>query len=224
MYQSADWIRYALGLPMANSPGTTTNYCTGGVAILGGILQQVSGKTVDEFAEQYLWKLLKINPIQWDRMPTGQINTSGRLFIRPRDMAKIGQLFLNKGQWDGQQLISAGWVEESTRNQVLLRSQEYGYLWWRRQFMIGEKIFPAYYASGNGGHFIVVIPSENLVVVSTAGKPEFRTYFTDFWYDPVWYFFPHYYEYVIVKGTDLPDWNSGFCSSNSPTKEPVYRT
>ncbi|WP_138990512.1 serine hydrolase [Larkinella sp. C7] len=170
MYQSQDWIRYTLGLPMANSPGTTSAYCTGGVAILGGIIQQASGKTVDEFAQQYLWEPLTIKPVRWDRMPTGQVNTSGRLFIRPRDMAKIGQLFLNKGQWEGRQLISADWVEESTRHQVLLRNQEYGYLWWRRQFTMDGKIYPAYYASGNGGHFIVVIPGENLVVVSTAGN------------------------------------------------------
>lgn len=170
MYLSADWIRYILSLPMKTNPGTESNYCTGGVAVLGGILQRATGKTVDDFAQENLWKPLQINPVRWDRMPTGQVNTSGKMFIRPRDMAKVGQLFLNKGQWEGKQIISADWVAESTRKQVLLRNQEYGYLWWRREFTYNNKIYPAYYASGNGGHFIVVLPSENLVVVSTAGN------------------------------------------------------
>ncbi|WP_205880559.1 serine hydrolase domain-containing protein [Larkinella terrae] len=170
MYQSADWIRYILSLPMKTNPGTKSNYCTGGVAVLGGILERATGKTVDDFAEENLWKPLGISPIRWDRMPTGQVNTSGRMFIRPRDMAKLGQLFLNNGQWEGKQVISADWVAESTRKQVILRDQEYGYLWWRRDFNFNNKTYPAYYASGNGGHFIVVLPSENLVVVSTAGN------------------------------------------------------
>ncbi|GAB3900256.1 serine hydrolase [Larkinella knui] len=170
MYQAQDWIRYTLSLPMENSPGTQTHYCTGGVAVLGGILQQATGKTVDEFAQLYLWDPLTIKPIRWDRMPAGPVNTSGRLFIRPRDMAKIGQLYLNKGQWQGRQVISADWIDASTRHQTLLRNQEYGYLWWRRQFTVDDKIYPAYYASGNGGQFIVVIPSADLVVVSTAGN------------------------------------------------------
>jgi CubicO group peptidase (beta-lactamase class C family) len=170
MYQSPDWIRYTLSLPMKANPGTMSNYCTGGVAVLGGILQQATGKTVDEFAQAYLWNPLGIGPIRWDRMPTGQVNTSGRMFIRPRDMAKLGQLFLDKGKWQDQQVLSANWVDESTRKQVVLRDQEYGYLWWRRQFVMDDKTYPAYYASGNGGHFIVVIPGVNVVVVSTAGN------------------------------------------------------
>ncbi|RRB07367.1 serine hydrolase domain-containing protein [Larkinella rosea] len=170
MYQSTDWIRYTLSLPMKTTPGTESNYCTGGVAVLGGILQRATGKTVDEFAQENLWKPLNITPIRWDRMPTGQVNTSGRMFIRPRDMAKLGQLFLNKGQWEGKQIISADWVNESTRKQVILRDQGYGYLWWRREFNYNNKMYPAYYASGNGGNFIVVLPTENLVVVSTAGN------------------------------------------------------
>ncbi|GAB3337193.1 serine hydrolase [Larkinella ripae] len=170
MYTSPDWIRYTLDLPMQNNPGSVSQYCTGGVAVLGGILQRATGKTVEEFAQANLWKPLGINPIRWDRMPTGPVNTSGRMFIRPRDMARIGQLFLNKGQWEGRQVISAGWVEESTRKQVVLRGQEYGFLWWRREFVLDTRRVPAYYASGNGGHFIVVLPTENLVVVSTGGN------------------------------------------------------
>lgn len=170
MYQAQDWINFILSLPTTSNPGLTACYCTGGVAVLGGILQQATGVPVDEFAQQHLFKPLHIQPIRWDRMPTGQVNTSGRLFIRPRDMAKIGQLFLNKGQWKGQQLISAGWVDESTRKQVLLRNQEYGYLWWRRQLTVNSKTYSAYYASGNGGHFIIVFPAEQLVIVSTAGN------------------------------------------------------
>ncbi|MFC5408101.1 serine hydrolase domain-containing protein [Larkinella bovis] len=170
MYTSSDWVRYTLGLPMENNPGTQAYYCTGGVAVLGGILQRATGKTVDEFSQQYVWEPLGIRPVRWDRMPTGQVNSSGRLFIRPRDMAKIGQLFLNKGQWAGKQILSASWVEESTRNQVTLRDQEYGYLWWRRSFSVNNKTYPAYYASGNGGQFMLVLPNENIVVVSTAGN------------------------------------------------------
>ncbi|MVM30954.1 serine hydrolase [Spirosoma sp. HMF4905] len=170
MYKSTDWVRYTLSLPMKADPGTITAYCTGGVAVLGGILERATGKTVDEFAQAYLWNPLGIQPIRWDRMPTGQVNTSGRLFIRPRDMAKLGQLVLDQGKWQSQQVVSTDWVNELTRQQVVLRDQAYGYLWWRRPFLMDGKTYPAYYASGNGGHYIVVIPSENIVVVSTAGN------------------------------------------------------
>ncbi|WP_046573965.1 serine hydrolase domain-containing protein [Spirosoma radiotolerans] len=170
MYHSSDWVHYTLSLPMKADPGTLTAYCTGGVAVLGGILERATGQTIDEFAQASLWTPLGIQSIRWDRMPTGQVNTSGRMFIRPRDMAKLGQLVLNQGKWQGQQVVSADWVRESTRQQVVLRDQEYGYLWWRRSFLMDGKTVPAYYASGNGGQYIVVIPSENMVVVSTAGN------------------------------------------------------
>ncbi len=170
MSQSHDWIKFTLDLPMADEPGSVTQYCTAGVVTLGGILAQTSGMPVEAFAEQYLFAPLAIKQYRWSRMPDGQASTGGKLFLRPRDMAKIGQLFLNKGNWNGEQLISEEYVAAATQKQVMLRGFEYGYLWWRRQFIVHDQTFDTYFAWGNGGQYICVVPQAGVVLVSTAGN------------------------------------------------------
>lgn len=91
--------------------------------------------------------------------------------MRPRDMARFGQLYLQKGTWNGEQLISKEWVEESTRAHLLADAQldqHYGYYWWREKFPIDNRWIEPYFASGNGGNKIYVFPTEDLVVVITA--------------------------------------------------------
>ncbi len=170
MSQSSDWIKFTLELPMAHEPGSVSQYCTAGVVTLGGILKKASGMPVQAFAEQYLFAPLAIKPYRWSLMPDSQASTGGKLFLRPRDMAKIGQLFLNKGNWNGEQLISEEYVAAATQKQVMLRGLEYGYQWWRRKFMVQNQTFDTYFAWGNGGQYICVVPQCEVVVVSTAGN------------------------------------------------------
>ena len=118
-------------------------------------------KTVD-FANKFLFGPLGITNVKWDTSPEGvNIGYSG-LWLEPKEMAKIGLLYLNKGIWEGEQIISSNWVSESTKpyQDPRLLDMKYGYQWW---------VKPAGFFSANGmyGQFIYVVPEKNLVAVFT---------------------------------------------------------
>jgi len=95
--------------------------------------------------------------------------TGGGLNIRPRDMAKYGQLYLNQGKWQGRQLVPSKWVAESVREHTRIDdTQTYGYLWWRRAFEVKGRTIETFFAAGNGGQTIWVFPSLDMVVVMTS--------------------------------------------------------
>ncbi|MDJ1472209.1 serine hydrolase [Cytophagaceae bacterium DM2B3-1] len=171
MYKSSDWIYFTLDLPVLYEVGTIPQYCTAGVVTLGGVINRASTMSTESFAWKYLFSPLNIQSYRWDRMPDGEISVGGRLFIRPIDMAKIGQLMLDKGKWKGQQLVSSQWVTESTTKQAILQNFEYGYLWWRRTFVIQEHTYQMYFAWGNGGNYLCVLPDYNTVLICTGGNP-----------------------------------------------------
>lgn len=168
--QSNDWIRFTLDLPLAYEPGTTPQYCTAGVITLGGVISKAAGISTEEFAQKYLFAPLGIHSYKWSRMPNQEISTGGKLFIRPRDMAKVGQLVLNKGIWNGQQILSERWITTSTQSYVRLQHFGYGYLWWIQSFTIHNTLFTSYFAWGNGGNFIFILPDYQLVAICTAGN------------------------------------------------------
>ncbi|MEL7003719.1 MAG: serine hydrolase [Bacteroidota bacterium] len=172
MNQTDDWVKFTLDLAMVDTPGKTGNYCTGNPVILGRIIENQSKLSIEEFANKYLFDPLGIKEYQWEVMPNGRISAGGKLFLRPRDMAKIGLLMLNKGSWDENQLLSPSWVAMSQESGIELRSpfSGYGLLWWKQTFeKDGEGVF-AYFSSGNGGQDIFIIPSQKMVIVFTSGN------------------------------------------------------
>lgn len=151
---------------IVSEPGSTFNYCTACTHLLSIILQQATGMPTQEFAQKYLMTPLGISPDEWDWDQIGLgYNSGGWGFdLTPRDMAKLGYLYLNNGNWDGNQIIPEEWVRTSRQKLVDLgQNGGYGYLWWRT-FLGGH---PAYYANGHGGQYIYVLPTLNLVVVVT---------------------------------------------------------
>lgn len=162
MYQSPDWVKLVLDTSMISSPGTQFNYCSGCSHVLSAILQQTTGDTRD-FAERILFHPLGITNIRWDADAQGIPIGGWGLQLTPRDMAKLGYLYLQDGQWAGQQIVSPEWVNEATYTHVDLEGvQGYGYQWWT---------FPsisAYMALGRYGQAIIVIPEHELVIVTTA--------------------------------------------------------
>ena len=93
------------------------------------------------------------------------------MFLRPRDMAKIGLLFLNDGRWNGEQIISEDWIEQSTAQHVTLPGDNgYGYLWWRDSVHVNGEEVELISARGNGGQFIFVLPELDMVVVFTGSN------------------------------------------------------
>ena len=170
VYKKNDWLQYTLNLPMVNEPGTVSNYCSMGVVLLAEIISQASGMEIDKFAEAYLFNPLVIDNVKWGHTSGKEIISSGkRLYMTSRDMAKIGQLLLNQGKWNGKQIVSKNWIEESTTPKTKITGIDYGYLWWNIPFKVNEKTVTSKTATGNGGQYIMVIPEMDIVAVFTGG-------------------------------------------------------
>jgi CubicO group peptidase (beta-lactamase class C family) len=174
MIHDPDPIRYVLGKPVAAAPGKTFNYNSGISTVLGQIIRKVSGLRTDRFAERFLFEPLGIDDNYWVKYPDDIVEAGGGLYLRPRDMAKLGRLFLNKGRWNGKQIVSEAWVAESTKNQLgairlpgAARADGYGYQWWRTSFKSGDRKVECFSARGRGGQFIFVFPAERVIAVFT---------------------------------------------------------
>lgn len=177
MFQHEDPLRFILERPLEWAPGSYMQYHSGSTVLLGEIVQRVSGMSLAGFAFQFLFQPLGIDEAVWAdcRNAPGVAFAGGGLYLRPRDMAKIGQLFLQGGSWEGAQVISSEWASRSVQTEVISQSRHsdhyletgYGYLWWTGRFDGGHD---AYMAKGWGGQFIVVIPELDLVTVVTGGN------------------------------------------------------
>jgi CubicO group peptidase (beta-lactamase class C family) len=167
----SDPIEYILAKPAVSEPGTRWYYNGGGTNILGEVIRETTGMRIDEFAEKRLFAPLGITDYEWDHINDDMIHASGNLKLQPRDMAKLGYLFLNDGIWAGERIVSEEWVKGSTRRHVVPQwADGYGYQWWCRTYHSGSKAVDSYYAAGWGGQRIVVFPSLNMVVVFTGGN------------------------------------------------------
>ena len=176
MNRSDDWYRFTLDLPMAWEPGTRYSYNTPTSVLLGGVIAHAAGEPVPAFAKTHLFEPLGITDYCWTLTPKGRAMTGGNFFIRPRDMLKFGQLFLDRGVWHGRRVVSEPWVRESTRRHLAAARPDpardepsqlgYGYHWWT--FRARDPQFDQYFASGNGGQKIFVFPGFDLVVVFTS--------------------------------------------------------
>ena len=166
MRQSQDWVQFVLDLPMAEEPGTRFEYCNGASFLLSTIIQETTGMSALAFAEKHLFSSLGISDVEWPSNPQGITIGWGELRMRPHDMAKIGYLYLNKGQWDGKQIVPSAWVKVSTRKHISATLQDgYGYQWWVADHGV-------YMALGYAGQFIFVLPEQDMVVVFTSNLEE----------------------------------------------------
>jgi len=164
-WKSPDWIQYVLDRPLSDPPGTRFVYNTGCSHLLSAVLQRSVGMNTEAFAKSRLFAPLGIKDWHWQTDPQG-ISTGGYgLWLRPRDMAKLGYLYLNDGKWDHGQIVPAEWVTESIRKHIEAGapwlSDGYGYHWW----VDGQGY---YMALGFGGQFIVALPDRNLIMVTTS--------------------------------------------------------
>jgi CubicO group peptidase (beta-lactamase class C family) len=166
MARAEDPYRFVLEQPISSPPGVVWNYSGGSTQLLAGLIEKASGKPIEDFAREALFEPLGITDIEWTRMPNGYVAAASGLRLRPRDMAKLGQLFLNGGEWHGRQIVSASWLQESALPRV---SSSYGYQWWNGLSVVGDQIVERIEAKGLGGQRIFIVPSSNLVVVVTAG-------------------------------------------------------
>jgi CubicO group peptidase (beta-lactamase class C family) len=162
-----DWIQYVLEQPMAEAPGRTFVYNSGATQLLSYLIKKVSGKEADDYAKEHLFGPLGVE-YAWKRTPRGLADTEGGLYLRPRDLAKLGLLYLKDGVWEGKRILPEGWARDSTAWRVnTSRGQRgYGYKWWvfSRQ---GPGTYDVFYASGYGGQYLIVVPALDLLAVFT---------------------------------------------------------
>lgn len=166
---SDDWVGLTLGLPVAYEPGTVYAYNSGGSHLLSVILAEATGQDTATYARDRLFDPLGIEPGDWDRSPQRETNGGFGLELTARDMAKLGELYLNEGRWDDEQILPASYVRAATTEQSTgdaTGGTPYGYQWW----VTDASGYPAFYALGYGGQYVYVVPNLDLVVVIAAAR------------------------------------------------------
>ena len=177
---SGNWVKDFLRTPIVFKPGTKFLYNTPATYMLSAIVQKVTGQKVIDYLQPRLFAPLGIENIDWEVDPKG-INTGGYgLRLKTEDMAKFGQLFLQKGKWNGKQILPASWVEEASSMKIVQDLpkgvssrdssdwlQGYAYQMWRCRNN-------GYRADGANGQFIIVLPEKDAVIAITAEAPDMQ--------------------------------------------------
>jgi CubicO group peptidase (beta-lactamase class C family) len=177
MFNTPDPVRHLLGRTVTFTPGSEFHYNSGDTNILGEIVRKTSSSaTLVDFADEYLFQPLGIDAFEWVRFPLANDVTfaSGGVSLRPRDMAKLGALYLNGGSWSGERIASQAWVETSTEEAIPLVGNYrtlygYGYNWWLGRSQFKDRRVEYFRASGWGGQQVYVFPELEMIIVFTAG-------------------------------------------------------
>jgi CubicO group peptidase (beta-lactamase class C family) len=179
--QEPHWVRGFLAHPVPHKPGTHFRYNTPATYMLSAIVQEVTGHTVLDYLTPRLFEPLGIEKPKWDTSPQGISIGGYGLFLRTEDIAKFGQLYLQKGQWNGRQLLPADWVEQATSKQVSNGSdpnrdwdQGYGFQFWRCRH-------GAYRGDGKDGQFCIVLPEQDAVIAITANTRDMQAELNIVW-------------------------------------------
>ncbi len=172
MIRSPDRYRFALDRRVVAPSGQVWNYSGGCTELLGAVIRKAAARPLDQVAREFLFDPLGITDIAWTGYPNSDIpSAAGGLRLRARDLAKIGQLVLQRGQWDGRQVVPAHWIDEATAPQIgpADRPYFYGYQWWLGRSLINRRELPWVAGIGLGGQRVFVVPALDLVAVVTAG-------------------------------------------------------
>ncbi|MFY1047393.1 serine hydrolase domain-containing protein [Chryseobacterium sp. GP-SGM7] len=171
MYPTENWIKFVLDLPMnENKIGKNWNYFTAGVVLTGDILDKYVPKGLENYADKKLFQPLGITNYKWQFTPQKKPSLAGGLRMTALDFAKFGQLYKNKGVWNGKDILDNNWVKKTFTNYFSDEKdfEGYGYLFWRKVYKVVDKSFESYQCNGNGGNKIVIFTEIPLVIVITA--------------------------------------------------------
>ncbi len=179
MTASPNWVQYVLNRDLSHAPGTVFNYSTGDSQLLAATLQALTAMTLLDYADLYLFGPLGITQRTWPADPQGVTIGGAELHLTPRDMAKLGFLWLNRGTWNGDSIVSAAWMAEASTYHTRFEPRDerdcetlgYGYQFWLRP----QADYDSFIAVGYGGQFVYVIPGLDMVVVMTGdldGMPD----------------------------------------------------
>ncbi len=167
-----DWYRYTLDLPMVQAPGADEAvYCSAGINLLGGVVRQATGRPLTALFHEWIADPMQMRGYHLNLTPGDDAYQAGGLYLRPRDLLKLGQLYLNGGVWNGKRLVDASWINASVaRHTTFGPNHDYGYAWHLHTYRVQGHDYRAYAAEGNGGQFVIVVPELDLTVAITAGS------------------------------------------------------
>jgi CubicO group peptidase (beta-lactamase class C family) len=171
--KSPDWLKAAYAVPMKNAPGHTYVYCSLNAFLTGMIVQNAARMPLEVFAQRNLFAALRIDRFEWAKAAGGWTKGQGNLSIRTRDLAAVGQMYLDHGTFHGNKVLDPAWIRMSWSELVPISQKDpyanfYGYMWYFRNEPTGTNTTPVHFASGNGGNKIYVIPSRRLVIAITS--------------------------------------------------------
>jgi CubicO group peptidase (beta-lactamase class C family) len=167
MQRSPDWVKFILDRPMSSAPGETFNYNSGNAQLLSAIITKLTGMSALEYAKAKLFGPLGINDVFWRHDPQGISIGGDELYLQPRDMGKIGYLYLRNGAWEGEQLLPAAWIDKVSHATVDMHNRwepdlRYSNFFWA----LPNK--HVYMATGFNGQMVMVFPDLDVVAVTTA--------------------------------------------------------
>jgi CubicO group peptidase (beta-lactamase class C family) len=180
MFKTEDWVAFCLAVNLVRQPGLNWSYNSNEPMLVGEIIARASGMTIMEFAKLNLFQPLEINNYQWTVSPKGQGMTAGSFYMLPLDMLKIVDLVKQKGNWKGNQIVSASWIKTSTHCHIPIdfsfarysripnakyESARYGFFWYQENLKYQGIDTEVLFASGNGGQYMMLIPQYGLTVV-----------------------------------------------------------
>ena len=169
-----DWIAAILSAPMINKPNTKANYGSANPYLLGIAMDSMVSKPLALFMDENLFQKLDVSNYVIQADLNGNPYFGGGTYLTSRDMLKFGELYLNKGKWNGKRVLSREWIKNSFKNYRVLENTEdkngYGYLWWHNTYQVGNKTIKSIEARGVGGQYIFILPDLYTVVVITSGN------------------------------------------------------
>jgi len=176
LFNTDDPLESILDNTFLSTPGTEFLYNSGATNVLGAIVEEKTDMRLLDFANLYFFDPLNISGGLWQLMGGGLFFASGGVFMRPRELAKIGHIYLNDGYWGDAQYVSQGWIDASvtrhinTMGRTLPWATYYGYQWWMKDFHSGGTTYPCFLAAGWGGQYMFVFPGIELIVITNAGN------------------------------------------------------
>jgi CubicO group peptidase (beta-lactamase class C family) len=174
MYRHRDWVAFWASQRMQSAPGERFSYCTGNAVVLGAVLAEVSGVPADQYAATHLFGPLGITHADWAHWNRGKaVDTGGHLRLAPDDLLRVGELMLARGVGSDVRVVSEPWITAMTtpHTDIPGQAQKYGYLWWLDQTKSANlPQTPLWWAQGNGGNLLIVLPNIDSVLVVTGTR------------------------------------------------------
>lgn len=174
VYDTVDWMRTFVDLPMVADPGTVGRYCSAGIIASARVVERQAGVPLRDFADSVLFAPLGVRRADWSwdfALDRSGRNEFAQIHLRPRDMLKIGMLIAQQGEWEGRRVVSAEWIAQATAKRTRVDDSDYGLGIWHRWYNVvtpaGNRRVETIMLSGNGGQKVYLVPSLDLIAVFT---------------------------------------------------------